>query len=253
MAFATQTNRLLRGAGRPGVARPSRRSLACFAKTHKVCVLPGDGIGPEIMTAALKVLTTAGKKEGQEFVYDYALIGGAAIDATGKPLPDETLAKAKASDAVLLAAIGGRARPPRRGKKAAPPPAARCSRGRAARAAPIGRRRGPARCRDGWRTAQRPPIPCVSGRAAAGGAALCPPSAPAPRFCQRPALFLALSLTAPPPACLLLLPASAATSGTRCRRSSARSAGCWACARGSTRLPTCGPPLCRRSWPTRRP
>jgi 3-isopropylmalate dehydrogenase len=84
----------------------SRRAVACAA-THKICVLPGDGIGPEIMEVALKVLTAAGKKHGEEFVYTKELMGGAAIDATGKPLPEQTLATAKASDSVLLAAIGG--------------------------------------------------------------------------------------------------------------------------------------------------
>jgi 3-isopropylmalate dehydrogenase len=76
-------------------------------KLHKICVLPGDGIGPEIMAVATRVLSAAGKMEGQEFQYTYELVGGAAIDATGSPLPDKTLNTAKASDAVLLAAIGG--------------------------------------------------------------------------------------------------------------------------------------------------
>nr|QKY15178.1 3-isopropylmalate dehydrogenase, splicing variant a (leuBA) [Polytomella parva] len=94
--------------------RPSAISVAqCrgasikVAATHKICVLPGDGIGPEIMEQSLKVLTAAGKKEGENFVFSKQLIGGAAIDATGKPLPEETLKVAKESDAVLLAAIGG--------------------------------------------------------------------------------------------------------------------------------------------------
>ena len=87
------------------VTRASR--LCTVAKAHKICVLNGDGIGPEIMAVATKVLSAAGKREGQEFEYSYELIGGAAIDATGVPLPDKTLATAKASDAVLLSAIGG--------------------------------------------------------------------------------------------------------------------------------------------------
>jgi 3-isopropylmalate dehydrogenase len=78
-----------------------------MCKAHKVAVLPGDGIGPEIMDAALKVLTAAGQKEGETFEFKHALIGGAAIDATGNPLPEETLDICKASDSVLLAAIGG--------------------------------------------------------------------------------------------------------------------------------------------------
>jgi 3-isopropylmalate dehydrogenase len=76
-------------------------------KAHKVAVLPGDGIGPEIMNQALKVLTAAGKAEGETFEFKEALIGGAAIDATGSPLPQETLDVCKSSDSVLLAAIGG--------------------------------------------------------------------------------------------------------------------------------------------------
>ena len=69
--------------------------------TTIVC-LPGDGIGPEIMGAALRVLDELG-----DFTFDERPFGGAAIDATGTPLPDETLAAAHASDAVLLAAAGG--------------------------------------------------------------------------------------------------------------------------------------------------
>lgn len=86
----------------------SRRSLVVHAgKNYKIAVLPGDGIGPEITKVALRALEVAGKKSGVSFTFDEALIGGAAIDATGKPLPDETLEQCKASDAVLLAAIGG--------------------------------------------------------------------------------------------------------------------------------------------------
>ena len=92
--------------GRPARASRSNR-LATVCKVHKICVLPGDGIGPEIMEVGVKALSAAGKMEGEEFEYKYCLIGGAAIDATGQPLPDETLTTAKASDAVLLAAIGG--------------------------------------------------------------------------------------------------------------------------------------------------
>lgn len=110
MAFATG-QRLSRPAGsaprRYLSANASKRSKVVVAATHKVAVLPGDGIGPEIMEAALKVLTAAGKLEGESFEFNHALIGGAAIDATGEPLPKETLDICKASDAVLLAAIGG--------------------------------------------------------------------------------------------------------------------------------------------------
>lgn len=84
-----------------------RASLQVCAASHRVTVLPGDGIGPEIMKVAQRALDVAGKAEGESFEYTEALIGGAAIDATGSPYPDETLQACKASDAVLLAAIGG--------------------------------------------------------------------------------------------------------------------------------------------------
>ena len=67
----------------------------------KICVLKGDGIGPEIVNQAVKVLKSVGEFEFQE-----ELIGGCAIEEFGKPLPDKTLATAKASDAVLLGAVG---------------------------------------------------------------------------------------------------------------------------------------------------
>ncbi|MBA4370919.1 MAG: 3-isopropylmalate dehydrogenase [Coriobacteriaceae bacterium] len=73
----------------------------------KVAVLPGDGIGPDITAEAVKVLGAVAARFGHGFVYTEALIGGAAIDAAGSPLPDETLSVCEASDAVLLGAIGG--------------------------------------------------------------------------------------------------------------------------------------------------
>ena len=81
--------------------------------TYKICLLPGDGIGPEIIAEAVKVLEAIGQEYGCTFDCEEHLIGGCAIDATraagAKPtaLPDETLEAAKASDAVLLAAVGG--------------------------------------------------------------------------------------------------------------------------------------------------
>lgn len=74
---------------------------------YNICVMPGDGIGPEIVAEAVKVLDVVGKKFGLEFAYTQALIGGAAIDAVGVPLPDATVAACKAADAVLLGAVGG--------------------------------------------------------------------------------------------------------------------------------------------------
>ena len=74
---------------------------------HNVCLLPGDGIGPEITAGAVKVLGALGTRHNVDFEFTEALLGGAAIDATGTALPEDTLAKARAADAVLLAAIGG--------------------------------------------------------------------------------------------------------------------------------------------------
>lgn len=76
-------------------------------KEYNICVLAGDGIGPEIMAEGIKVLDAVGAKYDTKFNYTNALIGGCAIDATGSPLPAESLETAKASDAVLLAAVGG--------------------------------------------------------------------------------------------------------------------------------------------------
>lgn len=75
--------------------------------TYKICLLAGDGIGPEIIAEGVKVLNAVGAKYDTAFEYTDALIGGAAIDATDNPLPEATLDAARASDAVLLAAVGG--------------------------------------------------------------------------------------------------------------------------------------------------
>ena len=74
---------------------------------YKITLLKGDGIGPEIVNQAVKVLDKAADKFGFAVTYDEALLGGCAIDATGVPLPEETVAKCKASDSVLLGAVGG--------------------------------------------------------------------------------------------------------------------------------------------------
>lgn len=74
--------------------------------TKKIAVLAGDGIGPEIVAEAVKVLN-AFKQDGLDIELEYGLIGGAAYDETGSPLPDETLALAKQADAILLGAVGG--------------------------------------------------------------------------------------------------------------------------------------------------
>lgn len=75
--------------------------------TKKIAVLPGDGIGPEIVAEAVKVLNTLRDQHGLNVELEEGLVGGAAYDAHAKPLPDETLALAKAADAVLLGAVGG--------------------------------------------------------------------------------------------------------------------------------------------------
>jgi len=75
--------------------------------SYKIAVLPGDGIGPEVMAAALKVLDAVGEIEKVRFEYEYAQVGGCAIDETGYPLSEETLELCKRSDAVLLGAVGG--------------------------------------------------------------------------------------------------------------------------------------------------
>lgn len=73
-----------------------------------IATISGDGIGPEIVTEAKKVLDAVAKKFGHEFNYTEVLMGGVSIDAYGVPLTDEALAMAKESDAVLLGAVGGR-------------------------------------------------------------------------------------------------------------------------------------------------
>ena len=75
--------------------------------TYHICLLPGDGIGPEITAEAVKVLGVIGKRFDVIFEFTEALLGGIAIDATGTALPAATLEAAHAADAVLLAAIGG--------------------------------------------------------------------------------------------------------------------------------------------------
>ncbi len=75
--------------------------------THKILVLPGDGIGPEIVAEATRVINRLQEGFGFSAELEEATIGGAGYDAAGKPLPDETLALAKESDAILLGAVGG--------------------------------------------------------------------------------------------------------------------------------------------------
>lgn len=74
---------------------------------YKITLLKGDGIGPEIVEEAVKVLNKTAEKFHFAVNYEEALLGGIAIDETGVPLPEETIAKCKAADAVLLGAVGG--------------------------------------------------------------------------------------------------------------------------------------------------
>jgi len=73
----------------------------------KITLLPGDGIGPEVVAEGVKVLKAVADRFGHTFEFSEQLVGGIAIDETGHPLPDETLAACRAGDAVLLGAVGG--------------------------------------------------------------------------------------------------------------------------------------------------
>ena len=75
--------------------------------SYNISLIKGDGIGVEIVDEAVKVLNAVGKKFNIEFNYSEYLMGGCAIDATGNPLPQETIDGVKASDACLFGAIGG--------------------------------------------------------------------------------------------------------------------------------------------------
>ena len=78
-----------------------------MSQTYKVAVLPGDGIGPEVMTEALKVLDAVEGKFGVTFERSFANVGGIAIDEDGKALPEKTIDICKASDAILFGSVGG--------------------------------------------------------------------------------------------------------------------------------------------------
>lgn len=72
-----------------------------------LAVVAGDGIGPEVMEQNINVLNAIGEKFGHTFNYEYVLGGGCAIDKYGEPLPQHTIDVCKASDSVLLGAVGG--------------------------------------------------------------------------------------------------------------------------------------------------
>jgi 3-isopropylmalate dehydrogenase len=73
----------------------------------RIVLLPGDGVGPEVVAEARKVLEAIAQRFGHGFSFETHLMGGCAIDATGEPLPESTLAACKQADAVLLGAVGG--------------------------------------------------------------------------------------------------------------------------------------------------
>lgn len=78
-----------------------------MTQNYRITLLPGDGIGPEIIAVAVDVMNVVGQQVGITFEFQEALLGGAAIEATGEPLPAQTLETCRNSDAILLAAIGG--------------------------------------------------------------------------------------------------------------------------------------------------
>lgn len=78
-----------------------------MSRNHKIAVLPGDGIGPEVMIQALEVLDVACARFGFTVEREKCLVGGAAIDAVGSPLPDETVRACEGADAILFGSVGG--------------------------------------------------------------------------------------------------------------------------------------------------
>jgi 3-isopropylmalate dehydrogenase len=95
-------------AARRGSARPETTENGMSMSARKsILMLPGDGIGPEVMTEVRRVADWLGRTGAAEFEIEEGLIGGAAIDAEGAPVSDATMAKAQKADAVLLGAVGG--------------------------------------------------------------------------------------------------------------------------------------------------
>jgi len=85
----------------------SHTSRGSEPRTARITVLPGDGVGPEVTTEAVKVLGAVAARFGHDFHFDEGLIGGCAMDATGSSLPESTLELCRYADAVLLGAVGG--------------------------------------------------------------------------------------------------------------------------------------------------
>ena len=86
-------------------------------KSENILILPGDGVGPEIMKEAIKIIDTLNSSKICNIEYESADIGGIAIDNNNTPLPDGTLEKAKASSAILLGAVGTKKHESNRKKK----------------------------------------------------------------------------------------------------------------------------------------
>ncbi|XLU78731.1 hypothetical protein S245_002152, partial [Arachis hypogaea] len=103
----THFNRFSSTSSRPASVRCSAAAAPPSKRSYTITLLPGDGIGPEVISVAKDVLVLAGSFEGITYEFRGMLLGGAALDATGVPLPDETLSVSKQSDAVLIGAIGG--------------------------------------------------------------------------------------------------------------------------------------------------
>lgn len=78
-----------------------------MSTTHAITILPGDGVGPEVAQAARAALDAIGERFDRRFAYETALIGGAAIDATGEPLPPATIEACRGAEAIFLGAVGG--------------------------------------------------------------------------------------------------------------------------------------------------
>jgi len=78
-----------------------------MSRSYSIAVLAGDGIGPEVMAEAIKVLEAVAANTDYSFQFDPQLVGGAAIDAVGKALPAETVAVCEKSDAILFGSVGG--------------------------------------------------------------------------------------------------------------------------------------------------
>src|SRR6478672_9286098 len=89
---------------------PVCKSPAIFprmSRSHRITILAGDGIGPEVMDESVRILGAVEAKFGFTVARTEHLVGGAAIDATGHPLPPETVAASEAADAILFGSVGG--------------------------------------------------------------------------------------------------------------------------------------------------